>query len=82
MIAQLVFLKPPNTKGNARTRGVTLSDRMPRVSANSVLHSTITRKDSLKGGTRRCVDTKRLIPSSLVLSLVGRHLKRSSTRTN
>lgn len=70
----LVLLNTPNTNGNARTRGVYTGLSVPTVSANGVLHRTVTTGARVKLGTGSCVSTNGLIPSRIIVNVVRSEL--------
>ncbi len=82
VVVGLVLLNTPNTKGNARTRMVSRGCGVPAVSANGVVHTTLGGNARVKLGTGGFARTKRLIPSRVIVNVVGRHLTRSSYRGN
>lgn len=76
----LVLLNTPNTNGNARTRGVIRGCNVPTMSANGVVHTTLGTNARVKLGTGSFVSTNRLIPSSIIVNVVGSELRRGSYR--
>lgn len=69
VLGVMVF-NTPNSKGKARDRHVMRGCNVGRVSAKSILHTRVGGNARLNGATGDCVSRKRLVPSTLVMSVL------------